>query len=350
MVLPLHPAGPPRARGGFTLIEVMIALSVVTVILLATTAALQKEAQNVSDMQRLSYSERLVQDLFTKMEQRLDFSQGIQPVTTLTASLGAGASASMALGEEFGLPFNGVLVIEPGTSDEERVGYGTLDPATSSVAGLERGSRGTSNTNHPTGSVVLWDGCCFPVEDQVAPAAGTFDGRTDDLRGPVFFRGDGVGFSYRKPVDPAGTGTFIGPTGIRWGATVEGRDTEDGCAALVFRPVATITEADRNFDINQDGDLLDTFDLGRISDLSWNAIDPALGSSTIDLVAPIILQEQDAYGADLDGDGFDDPMFLWSPDSGRLRVRIFALLGDVRGREIVRRFETVIYLRNGSWQ
>lgn len=338
-----------RSSPGFTLVEVMLALTVVTVILLATTAALQKEAEKVSDMQRLSYSERLVQDLFTKIEQRLDFSQGIQPITTLSVGLNTGNNASAALAEDFGFPFNGVMVIEPGTIDEERVGYSSLNPGANSMETLERGLRGTSSVSHPSGSVVLWDGCCYPIEDQVAPAPGSFDGQTDDLRGALFYRGDGIGFSYRKPVDPANTGSFIGPTGIRWGATVGGTDTEDGCAALTFRPVAVVTEAERNFDINGDGDMADTFDLGRISDLAWNVLNPALGTSSIDLVSPIILQEQDAYGSDLDGDGFNDPMFLWTPDSGRLRIRLFALLGDVKGHEIVRRFETVLYLRNGAW-
>ena len=41
-------------------------------------------------------------------------------------------------------------------------------------------------------------------------------------------------------------------------------------------------------------------------------------------------------------------MFLWTPASGRLRIRMFALLGDVNDREIVKRFETVLYLRNGA--
>ena len=50
----------------------------------------------------------------------------------------------------------------------------------------------------------------------------------------------------------------------------------------------------------------------------------------------------------MDGDGLQDPMFLWTPESGRLRVRLFALVGDVGGRDVIRRFETVLYLRNGS--
>lgn len=342
----LHPRTFQKA--GFTLIEMMIALGVVSVILLATSTALQKEAENVTDMQRMSYAERLIQDLFTKIEQRLDFSQGLNSETTLTTGLSTAGTASVVLADSIGFPFQGFATIEPGTGTEEVIEFSAIDPGNEALETLTRGQRGTPAVSHPAGSQIIWEGYSYPIEDQTAPPAGSFDGQTNDLRGPLFFRGNGVGFCYRKPIDPAGTGSFIGPTGIRWGATVGGTDTEDGCSAVVYRAVAQITEANRNFDINGDGDMLDSFDIGRITDLGWNALDPALGTSQLDLVSPIILQEIDNYGGDLDGDGFADPMFLWSPASGRLRIRLFALLGDVRGREVVRRFETVIYLRNGA--
>lgn len=341
----------PRARAaaaGFTLVEMIIALGVVSVILAATTLSLHKESASISDMQRLSHSERLIQDLFTKIEQRLDFAQGIEPTSTLDAPLSGGGTGTIALTDVFGFPHEGMVVIDPGSANAERVSYTTLSPGTNTLETLTRAERGTSDVSHPVGSLVSWEGVATPTENQVAPAAGTFDGQTNDLRGPIFYRGDGVGFCYRKPVDPAGTGTFIEPGGIRWGATISGTDVEDAVGAVVFEPVARITELERQFDINRDGDLADAFDLGRIRDIAWNAVDPALGSSTLALVTPIILQEVDDYGSDLDADGFLDPMFLWTPDSGRLRIRFFALLGDVGGREVVRRFETVLYLRNGA--
>ncbi len=336
------------AQSGFTLIEMMVALTIVSIILVATAASLQREAESVGELQRLSYSERLIQDLFSKIEQRLDFGQGINPTTTLAAGMSSGGTAGLVVQDPLGFPHEGTIVIEPGSLSEERVAYTELAPGISELATLTRGARGTNATAHPSNSVVLWEGVSFPIENQVAPAVGTFDGQTNDLRGPTFFRGDGVGFTYRRPVDPAGTGTFIDGSDIRWGATVGGADSTDGCACLVFSPIGVVTEAERNFDINNDGDLDDAFDLGGISDLAWNTVDPALGTSSLELVSPILLQEQNNYGGDLDGDGFDDPMFLWTPDSGRLRIRLFALLGDVNSREVVKRFETVLYLRNGA--
>ena len=337
----------PKPSCGFTLVEMMIALTIVSIIMLATMASLQREATSIGELQRLSYSERAVQDLFTKVEQRLDFSQGMDPVTVLASGMGSGGSG-MTLQETLGFPFEGIVIVEPGTFSEERVEYGGLAPSTSELTTLVRGVADTTASSHPAGSLVFWEGIAFPAEDQIAPPAGTFDGQTDDMRGPLFFRGDGVGFSYRRPVDPAGTGTFIESTGIRWGAGVRGVDSVDGCAALVYFPVAVVTETQRNFDINADGDMDDTFELGGIVDLGWDAVDPSRGTSSLELVSPILLQELNNRGGDMDGDGFDDPMFLWSPESGRLRIRLFALLGDVNQREVVKRFETVLYLRNGS--
>ncbi|MEL6428032.1 MAG: prepilin-type N-terminal cleavage/methylation domain-containing protein [Planctomycetota bacterium] len=344
-----HPRTIARSpRAGFTLIEVAVAMVIVTVILLATTMSLQKEAEQVTDLQRLTYAERQIQDFYSRVEERLDFAQGIDATTTLSTSLSAGATGTMLLEDAFGFPFEGTVVVEPGGASAERVTFATLDAPNDALDGLTRAVRSTAASSHPGGSIVAWEGVCSPVENQTAPPAGTFDGLTDDLRGNLFFRGDGMGFAYRRPVDPANNGVFIDAGGVRWGAQVGSTNTLDGCAALVFQPTATFTEADRAFDINRDGDLDDVFDLGRIVDLSWDATDVSNGTHDVTLLSAMVLQEQNAYASDLDSDGFADPIFFWNPDSGRLRIRLFVLMGDVRGREVVKRFENVLYLRNGA--
>ncbi|MEM6675765.1 MAG: type II secretion system protein [Planctomycetota bacterium] len=335
-------------RSGFSLIEMMVALTVVSIILVATAASLQREADSVSDLQRITYAERLVQELFTKLEQRLEFARGFTPNTTLQTPLGSTTTGSALLADISGFPHQGTFLVDPGTPSEERVAYADLDIGGNRLEVMTRAQRGTSGFTHPANAVVLWEGLAVPIDDQIAPPANAFDGQTDDLRGNVFYRGDGAGFSYQRPVDPARTGSFMTPTGVRWGAQVGGRDVTDGAAAITYVPVGQVTEGNLDFDINNDGDLLDTFDLGRMTELAWDGTDPALGTSRTDLIAPIILQEQNDYGSDLDGDGLQDPMFMWTPESGRLRVRLFALVGDLGGRELVRRFETVLYLRNGA--
>ena len=41
-------------------------------------------------------------------------------------------------------------------------------------------------------------------------------------------------------------------------------------------------------------------------------------------------------------------MFLWTSLSGRLRIRIFAIVGAINETEVVKRYETVLHLRNGA--
>ncbi|MDB4426461.1 hypothetical protein N9151_00535, partial [bacterium] len=123
-------------------------------------------------------------------------------------------------------------------------------------------------------------------------------------------------------------------------------EVEGAHAAVSFIRSTEISETKRDFDFNRDGDQDDTFDLGRIAIQSWNN-DPA-EAIRINLTPSIILQEKGAYGSDMDDDGYQDPMFLWSADQGRLRLRFFVLAGTINGHEVVRRFETIIHLCNGS--
>lgn len=337
-----------RGRAGFTLIEAIVATAILTFLMVSATVALQRQTESMGDLQALSRTERQITELFTKLDLRLRFAQGVDASTTLASPATAGGTGGIDLTDAFGFPHTGTVVIDPGLATEERIAYDELDAPDDELTGLTRGERGTTGAAHPAGAFVMWEGRAAPIEDQVGPPAEAFDGTTDDVRGPVFYRGDGVGFSYRRPVDPNGEGVFIDGTGIRWGAQVAGRDMLDGCAALVYRATGQITEAELLFDINRDGDQADTFDVGRISDLAWDSTDIDDGTWRVDLSPPVILQETDNYGSDMDNDGFEDPMFLWTPESGRLRVRLFVLVGTVKGREVVKRFETVFFLPNGA--
>ena len=61
----------------------------------------------------------------------------------------------------------------------------------------------------------------------------------------------------------------------------------------------------------------------------------------------MIIQEQCNWGGDMDGDGFEDPIFLWNRSGGRLRVRFFVLAEARKNIPLVRRMEATLFLRNG---
>ena len=59
-----------------------------------------------------------------------------------------------------------------------------------------------------------------------------------------------------------------------------------------------------------------------------------------------MLQEQCNWGGDLDADGYDDPIFLWDKDRRQLRLRIFIIGRSVDDIPIVRKVESLMFLRN----
>ncbi|MEX1024403.1 MAG: hypothetical protein WD226_04935 [Planctomycetota bacterium] len=121
-------------------------------------------------------------------------------------------------------------------------------------------------------------------------------------------------------------------------------------SAIFFEPVATIREADRDLDVNADGDLDDHFDLGALRQRSWRAHEPAAETpvpTEIELCPPILLQERGAWGSDLDGDGSDDPIFRFDPQ-GSLCIRLSVLTGAADQVGVVVRKEIDLFLAGQS--
>ena len=59
-----------------------------------------------------------------------------------------------------------------------------------------------------------------------------------------------------------------------------------------------------------------------------------------------IVQERCRWGADLDGDGFADPLFLWDPGTRRLSIRVTALAAAQNRPPQVLRSRATVFLRN----
>ena len=86
--------------------------------------------------------------------------------------------------------------------------------------------------------------------------------------------------------------------------------------------------------------------MGQIRRLSWDATDPTGQVDDVGLGPTVLLQEQCNWGGDLDGDGFDDPIFLWDKDTNQLHVRLFVLGWAMKQMPIVREVDSVMFLRN----
>lgn len=335
-----------RSRG-MTLLELMIASAITSLLLVTAVSSMNREARALEEGATVVSRERRMSEVLERIGTTIQFAQGTSPRAFLTTDLGPDA-ASIELDTVLGFPPQGTLLLEPGTGNEERINYTSLNGTSQRILGLERGAQCSSPGGHLEGRVVHWAGMARAIEDQVGPSAELYDGQSDSDTGIVFYRGDGTGFSYRVPTDPAGGNDFFDATGIRWGAEVAGVPSLDGWSAIQFVPIDSVSEADRGQDLNRDGDTSDIFDLGRLELLSWNAVAAAPNESRVRLCRPSILQERCNWGGDLDSDGLDDPIFLWVPAEGRLELQLNYLAGTLNGRDIVRRAATTLYLRNGA--
>lgn len=330
-------------RSGFTLVEALIAGTVLSVVLLTAYGMLQHDAQISRSTLGISIAETRCQAMITELERELADARGASPIAVQTGAL-VPAGTQVNVGSTLGFPPSGMLLVDRGSAAVERMRYDALD-ATRFLS-LTRGQQCTTAASHATATEILWGGLAQPIELQVNPAPSLFDGRARVAGRTIFFRGDGTGFSYRVPTDPAGGRDFIDGDELRWGATVRGTPTLDGWYAIVFEPRETITEASSGTDMNNDGDRLDTFDIGQLRRRAWNATNPAGLGDDLGLGPTVLIQERCRHGRDLDGDGFDDPMFLWDAERRQLSIRLFVVGHADRSQPIVRKLETTIFLRN----
>lgn len=325
----------------------MIAAMILGGVLLAMSSTATGDARAIQDMARRASYDLKGQVLLGTLEDQLRHASGRIPVAYLLNDVGGGTN-QWGLDTTAGFPDRGLLIVDPGKNETEWVRYHREDDGspTPHLIPDERGVQCTRNVGHKVGSQVLWAGLGLVVGVDAAPPASAFDGVSREGLHDFYFRGLGTGFSYRTPVDPTGSGSLISGVDVNWGAEVGGTGSLSCRAAMAFAPVDSVSEADVGADLNNDGDTLDVFDRGSIVRHVWDesgtlmADHATLGSNSI-------LQERCNFGGDLDGDGLDDPMFLWNADTGRLRVRFFMIDTESQPPQ-VNRVEGVIDLLNAA--
>lgn len=333
-----------RTRGGFTLIEALVAGCVLSLVLISSYALLQNDATLSRSTLGISVAETRAQAMLHGLERELADARGANPIAQLTQTATDSETGSLRVDSTLGFPPRGSLLVDRGNNGLERLGYASL---TDTLFGaLSRGEQCTEANVHIAGTEVLWGGLAQPIELQTNPPASLFDGRAQIGNRTVFFRGDGSGFSYRVPTDPSGANDFLDGSDLRWGATVRGVATLDGWLALEFVAKDTFDEARTGEDLNHDGDRTDVFDIGQIRRRTWSSAAPDAGGDDVALSPTVVLQERCAYGRDLDGDGLEDPLFLWDSTRRELSIRVFVLGHGVENQPVVRKVETTVFLRN----
>lgn len=339
---------PPTRQTGFTLVEAIFAAMLVSIVVMGSIMLLSHDMQVSRGSINVQVAQNQAQTLIYSLEKELSNARGERPVATLTSALGSGAGGSITLDLTAGMPPVGMVTIDRGTTSAEHIAYNTLAADGVTLSGLTRGVQCTTAVAHAQNAEVLWSGLAELLALSGSPPPDLYDGRALESTGPIYFRGDGTGLSYRMPTDPTGGHDYFANGQLQWGAEVAETPMLTGWCALCFVPVTTYSEATLGIDINHDGDTTDVFDIGQIHRWRWDTSNPSVGVSDVAIGPSVVMQEHCKYGSDLDGDGFGDPIFLWDPVSGRLHLRLFVLGQNSQGRPTVRRVESMVFLRNSD--
>jgi hypothetical protein len=328
------------------LTEIAITCAVMVLVLFAGIAVVVRDGRLSRSTVAISVAETHAQRMLRTLVTQLSVARGELPHALLAADLASGEVGQVFVDSTLGFPNQGLLLVDRGTADVERVAYAALDTGTSTFRSLFRGSECTTASGHAQGASVYWSAIAQALPLAGSPPAAAYDGRATEPEGIAYFLGDGTGFSFRVPTDPAGGDDVLDRGDIRWGAVTNGNPSLTGWSALVWTPRTSISEVDLRADLNHDGDRTDVFEVGQIRVRSWDSVDSSVPATDIGLGPAVILQERCRHGGDLDGDGLDDPIFLWDPMKRRLHVRLFVLGRSTGEVPAVRRVETMIFLRN----
>jgi len=333
-------------RAGHTLLELTFSISIYSVILLATLTMLERDTHLSKSVLSTTHVEQMAQELLYRLKGELANAHGSNPTAIVTEEFDDNDTTQLRVDSTLGFPSEGTLILGRGTAGEERLSYSELENSEEYFVGLERGLQCTTGKDHADGVDLIWAGLAEPIAQQDNPQPDQFDGLTMGVLGPVYFRGDGSGFAYRKPIDPTGGNDLLQGDQLIWGSVVSGTPSEGGWSCLEYLPRYEFSEVKSGRDINNDGDTLDLYDIGVISRRRWVSGDADWDIEHVSMGPAAVLQERCNYGGDMNGDGFDDPLFLWDKDTRQLQVRLFVIGGIATNNPIVRQVESTIFLRN----
>lgn len=334
------------ARAGHTLLELTFSIAIYVVILLSTLGMLERDTHLSKAVLSTTHVEQMAQELIYRLKSELANAQGANPMAIITEAISENDDLALRVDSTLGFPNEGMLILDRGTDSEERISYAELDESEEYFRSLGRAEQCTQSAAHLVGSELVWAGLAEPIAQQQNPTVDQYDGVALGVLGPVYFRGDGSGFAYRKPIDPTGGNDLMQADDLVWGSVVSNVPSLKGWSALAFQPRYTFSEAKTGQDINADGDLLDVFDVGVVGRRRWVSGDTDWDTDNINMGPSAVLQEQCNWGGDLDGDGFDDPIFLWNKDTRQLEIRLFVIGGISSGNPLIRKVESTIFLRN----
>jgi len=266
-------------RKGTSILELLFSLSIMSTILMSVFAIIQRDTSLAQSTLGISLAETKAQQMLRKIETELADARGANPIARLTAPLEEGNSMELSVDSTLGFPDQGILLLERGSQNEERLLYESNSLSDNSFTSLFRGKQCTVDVSHAAHTELIWAGLAEVVSLGPDSGASDYDGLATGYRGDMFFRGDGYGFSYRVPIDPTQSvpPNYLGSDDqLQWGHVLrqpDGSEAPDlgAWACLYFVPKFTFSESTSGDDVNRDGDTTDIFDVGQIRRRIWSA-------------------------------------------------------------------------------
>ncbi|MDP6409431.1 MAG: hypothetical protein QGI46_08645, partial [Planctomycetota bacterium] len=126
-----------------TVVELIVAFSILTVVMLSIFSVVQHDTQLAQSTLGISVAEMKAQQMLRRLESELADARGANPIASITQAVSIGTTTNIEVDSTLGFPDGGVLLVERGTADEERVLYTTLEASQVRFVGLVRGQQCT---------------------------------------------------------------------------------------------------------------------------------------------------------------------------------------------------------------
>ena len=331
-----------------TLLEVVISATILALAFSVVISSIETETRALGALTEFAATSEQRSQVLAKIERKLEFATGKTPTAFLTDDLSSLSVGSLALDTVGGFPAPSAVLLARGTENEEIVAYTEVHQDDLTLKTLVRGSSCSTPHAHPSGTEAIWVGLARPCSNQVNPSESEYDGKIRALEGTLFYQGRGTGFVYRVPIDPSGGNYYFTDGELTLGAEVSGTQTTDGWCCIYFKTKDQITELGPGLDINKDGDLADSFDLGQIRQRVWHGTDSEKTPTDVALGASIFLQETCETGSDLNADGFNDPIFVWDADKRRLHISLYSIAISESSIPAVHHSSLTLFMRNSA--
>ena len=145
-----------RSKSGMTIIELTVASGIISIVMLSSFALLERDSQLAHSTLGISVAEMKAQQMLRKIEGELADVRGATLNAVVSAQCPQGQTSQLQVDSTLGFPDQGMLLVNRGGGQEERIRYTGLNAAGRRFLGLTRGEECTAAADHNRWTDVMW--------------------------------------------------------------------------------------------------------------------------------------------------------------------------------------------------